>query len=314
MKRLACLLLALALLLPAAASADPEDWVVLSNGAFTLRFPDSMELYSVLEEDFGWNMDVLLDLEGTESTEATVALMVIYAGEDDWKYWMKTGAFPDDTGSSETMKRVTADEPPVDLDTGLDMSYALFRSGDEKRMLEAFIFQSEAGGTDYAVVCRYPANDGGKYSGVFHAILETLAFENVPEPSSSAAPSGTRGSFSVKSRWEYDGYHAVVKDVIVDRTSTNMYWIYAEAPVTNFRVEKLTWNDSTFRVKKAKQLYSKKKLGTQDVISVFDWLPEILPTVRIRAVNADGLEEVWYVSTNEENGDIILLSEEEMAY
>ena len=44
------------------------------------------------------------------------------------------------------------------------------------------------------------------------------------------------------------------------------------------------------------------------MISIRDWLPEILPTVRIKAVNAAGEEEVWYVSTNEENGDIILLT------
>ena len=43
------------------------------------------------------------------------------------------------------------------------------------------------------------------------------------------------------------------------------------------------------------------------------FLPEILPTVRFRAVNSEGVEEVWYVSTNEENGSIILLREEQVA-
>ena len=317
MKRLACLLLALAVLLPCAgAAADPEEWDYHTTADYTIRYPGYIDIYGVPEEETGWNMEVLEDPEGTSSTGSTVGIFIVYAGEDDWTYWLKRGSFPDERGHMEKMRRETVDEPPVDPDTGMETSYALFRSLDGARAAEAFIFDAEGEGLDYVVVCRYPADDGGEYSDVLHWMMETLTFTNTSGPSSgtSGAPSGIRGSFLVTDVWEYDGYHTVIKDVVVDKTSAGMYWIYVNSDVTKFKVEKLTWNDRTFKVKKARQLYSRKTLTTRDVIAIHDWLPEILPTVRIRAVNADGEEEVWYISTNEEDGSIILLSEEDVAY
>lgn len=309
MKRLGCLLLVLILMLPgAAALAVPETWETMSDGAYSVRYPDTMRSFSALKEEYGWDIDVALDVE---QENATVALLVIYAAPKDWQRWLVNGDYPDDRGERETMKRLPVDEPPVELKVDAEVHYALYRSGDGERMKEAFIVDPEGSELDFVLVCLYPANDEGGFRDTLHRMVETFSFTSAP--GGSTRPTAEGGSFHVVSSYEYDGQHQVVKDLVVNRKSTNIYWIFADLPVTRFRVEKLTWNEKTFRVRKAKQLYSRKKLDPSEVIAVFDWLPEVFPTIRFRAVNVDGIEEIWYVSTDEENGKIVLLSEQQMA-
>ena len=311
MKRIIGLLLAMLLLfgMTAQAGSDskqngPAELIeTMTDGNYSIRYPESMHGFSAV--DYDWLMDVVLDVE----TEETVALAIIFTGPEDWGKWLATGRFPDDRGNQEDMKRLSVDEPPAEMDVDADVYYALFQSPDGERIKEVFIVDPEEGTTDYVLVCIYPAGSEA-YRSTLLSMVETFSYAYAP---GTAALSNARGSFRVVGTYEYDGRHTVVKDVLVDRKAQNIYWIFTESPVTKFKIEKLTWNDKTFKVKKAKVLYSRKSLNTSEVVSVFDWLPEILPTVRFRAVNADGVEEVWYVSTNEENGSIILLSEEEVA-
>ena len=127
-----------------------------------------------------------------------------------------------------------------------------------------------------------------------------------------AALSGSRGSFSVTDAWKSDGSHTLIQEVVVDETADSAYWLIVKSPVTEFSMEKLTWDHSTFTVAEAEVLYSGEKLAAKSVIAIRGWLPEILPDVRFRAVNREGAEEIWYIATNEENGKIILFSEPEM--
>ena len=284
-----------------AACAETLD-ETMSDGNYSVSYPgDTMHGFSAV--DYGWDMDVVLDIEKEEK----IALAIVFTGEEDWEKWLKTGEYPDDSGKQEKMRRQVVDELPVDLNVDAETRYALYKSKDGARMKEVFIVDTE-GVYDYVLVCMYPAGDEEQRDRLL-SMVETFEYDH--EPGSSKL-TNSRGSFRVVDSYVYDGQHTVVKDVVVDKTAQNIYWIYAEAPVTKFKIERLTWNDRTFRVKKAKTLYTRRKLGTSEVIAVFDWLPEILPTVRFRAVNTDGTEEVWYVSTNEENGDIILMSEDEV--
>ena len=312
MKRLLCLLLTLAVLLPlGAAPAEGEGWKHLDNGIISISYPGNMLVYSVPAEDSGWEMDVIEDPDAADAAGSPVSMIIFPADIEDWMDWLNTGAFPDVTGRGEAMRDITPEDYPVDPDNGLDMTYALFQSADGQRMLEACIFYNEESDVQFLAVSRFPAENSEAYSGVFHAMVETLTFGDV---FGSSEASNARGSFRVVDRWDYDGWHTVVKDVTVDRESIHIYWIYAETDVTGFKIEKLTWNDDTFTVKKAKSLYTKKKLAEDEVVAVYAWEPEILPTWRFRAVNQEGEEEIWYVTTNEENGSILLLSEEDMAY
>ena len=291
-----------------AALAVPDTWETMSDGAYSVRYPDTMISFSALKEEYGWDIDVALDVE---QEDATVALLVIYAGPKDWQRWLADGDYPDDRGEREKMTRLPAEEPPAELKVDAEVHYALYRSADGERMKEAYIVDPEGSELDFVLVCLYPANDYGNFRDTLHQMVGTFTFTSAP--GGSTKPTAEGGSFHVVSSYEYDGQHQVVKDLVVNRKSTNIYWIFADLPVTRFRVEKLTWNDKTFRVKKAKQLYSRKKLDPSEVIAVFDWLPEVLPNIRFRAVNVDGIEEIWYVSTDEETGEIVLLSEQQMA-
>ena len=309
-KKIIVLLLALLLLFGTGAQAGAESaqtgsaelTETMTDGNYSIHYPASMHGFSAI--DYDWTMDVALDVE----TEETVALVIIFTGPEDWGKWLATGRFPNDRGEQETMKRLTVDEPPAEPAVDAETYYALFQSQDGREMKEVFIVDPEEGSTDYVLVCIYPAGSE-THRGTLLSMVETFSYAYAPGQS---ALSNARGSFRVVNSYEYDGRHTVVKDVVVNRKAQNIFWIFTESPVTKFKIEKLTWNDRTFKVKKAKVLYSRKKMETSEVVAVFDWLPEILPTVRFRAVNADGVEEVWYVSTNEENGSIILLSEEEM--
>ena len=303
-----CLLGILCLLVGVStASADgKETWDTLSDGNYSIRYPDdTMHGFSAI--DYDWEMDVVLDVEAEE----TVALAIVFTGPEDWEKWLSTGEYPDDKGHQEAMNRLIVDEPPTTPAVDAEIRYALYRSLDGKRMKEVFIVDPEEGTYDYVLVCMYPAGEE-RYRDRLLSIVETFTYEHSPGIGTENRITNVRGSFRVVDVYDYDGQHTVVKDVVVNRNAQNIYWIFVESPVTKFKVERLTWNDNTFRITKAKELYSRKTLNTHEVISVFDWLPEILPTVRFRAVNVDGEEEVWYVSTNEENGDIILLSEEEV--
>ena len=304
MKRLVCLLLILAVLLSCtAALAAKKEWEYQGDGGYVINCPADMQIYSTLEDEVGWNMDVIDDLKGSEVTGSTVAILVCYVGEDVWKNWMENGIITDERGNLETMARMPVDEPPVDTDTGLEASYALFRSGDGLRMAEFYAFKREGRDTDYVVICRYPANDKGKYSDTFHKMIETLGFAD------GSTPAAARGSFALHGTWEYDGYHTVIKDVSINKNVENLYWLFVESDVTKFKMEKLTWDEKTYKVKKAKQLYSRKKLTTQDVLSMFDAAPGKLPGVRIRALNRNGKEEIWYIGASQTDGSMMLLSE-----
>ena len=316
MRKRGILLLILAILLPcAAALADPEEWEYHVTDEYTIRYPDYIRIYGVPEEETGWNMEVFEDPEDRETTGVPVMTIILRAGADDWTEWLETGAFPDEQGHTEPMRRMAADEPPVDLHTGLETRYALFISDDGTRMTEAFVFDPEEGDTDYVVLCRFPANDGGWYSDVQHWMIETITFTGAePEPGAPAL-SGARGSFYVTAdNWEYDGTHEVIRDVTVEKDALSRYFIFVTSEVKNFRAEKLTWDDRTFKISKVRTLYSAKELNPRNVIAVWDWIPEIFPNVRIQAVNANGDREVWYISASGEDGSMILLSEEETVY
>ena len=285
-----------------AACAEKTLDETMSDGNYSINYPgDTMRGFSAV--DYDWDMDVVVDIE----IEEKVSLAIVFTGEEDWEKWLETGEYPDDVGEQEKMERQVVDEPPVDLNVDAEVRYALYKSTDGARMKEVFIVDTR-GIYDYVLVCMYPAGDE-EYRNLLLSMVETFEYDHDP---AGSRPTNLRGSFRVVDSYDYDGQHTVVKDVVVDKNAQNIYWIFTETPVTKFKIERLTWNDRTFRVKKAKTLYTRKKLGTSEVIAVFDWLPEILPTVRFRAVNADGVEEVWYVSTNEENGEIILMSEDEV--
>jgi len=312
MKRLICLLLALAVLLPAAAMAEEEGWKTQTNGGYTIRLPAYMQVYSVIDDEIGWDLDVLEDPAGTDAAGSTVSILICFAGADDWMYWRDEGIILDERGRLEEMERLEVDEPPADIDAGMETSYAAYLSGDGTRVAELYVFDPEEGDTDYVVICRYPARDGGKYSDPLHEMLETLSFAESLPSWGEDEPSGARGAFFLTGRWEYDGWHEVIKDVVVDKKVSDMYWIYVSEDVTRVKVEKLTWNTRTLKVKSAKSLYTVKKLTPKQVLAIHGRLPDGLPTVRIRCVNAQGLEEVWYVGRDADNGSPLLLSEEEV--
>ena len=160
MKRFVCLLLALAILLPgAAALADPEEWEYQSNGDYTIRYPDYMNIYSVLKEEYGWDMDVLES--AAETGEEEFSVVILYAGMDDWLSWLETGSFPDIQGNMEKMGRVEVDEPPVDIRTGMETTFAQYMSADGKRMREVWIFDADEGDLDRVVICRWAADADG---------------------------------------------------------------------------------------------------------------------------------------------------------
>jgi len=311
MKRFAGFLLAALMLWGATAPALPgnaraeaaELTETMTDGNYSIRHPAGMHGFSAV--DYDWPMDVALDVE----SEETVALAIVFTGPEDWGKWLATGQFPDDRGRQERMKRLPVDEPPAEIPVDAEVYYACYQSTDGRRMKEVFIVDPAEGTSDYVLVCIYPAGSES-HRGTLLSMVQTFSYAWAP---GTSALSNARGSFRVVDAYDYDGRHTVVKDVVVDRKAQNIYWIFTESPVTKFKIEKLTWNDKTFRVTRAKALYTKKKMATSEVVAVFDWMPEILPRVRFRAVNAEGVEEVWYVSTNEENGSIILLSEEEVA-
>ena len=304
MKRLVCLLLAL-LLFPCVVSlADLEDWEYYESWDFTIRYPDYLQVYGVPEEETGWNMDVFEETDGTdENGKPHILLCVIRAAEEDWALWRETACFPDTWGEMEQFQRLPVDEPDINLEVSMDMAYALYRSLDGMWTREVIFLESPTEDLDYVIVLQFPTEDDGNYQNILHWMLDTLTFPNLGTAS---------GSFTLRSEYTAAGDTAVA-EVQIDEEAPAI-WLYAEALITDFAVEQVEWDDAAFTVSAVTTLYSTPRLSPGDVIAIRAYMPDMLPTLRIRGINPEGTEEIWYITESGMDGSLMLLSEADVLY
>ena len=308
MKHFVCLLLALVLLPLTAAWADLDDWESTGDDGFSIRYPDYMAVYGVPEEETGWNMLVLEDPDGRdENGRPQILLYVLRADEATWSNWKEMGSFPNIYGEYEPMQKLTVDEPPI-LDepeelvmhVTMDMSYSLYQSMDGKWWQEVFIFDHPTA-DDFVVICHFPANDGGWYSNVLHWMIATMEFDDMDDIGNGAPYAGSC-SFSLLVDNIYDNPY---QEIILDEEAEPM-WLFADPAVSSFVLEEVEWDDP-FTLSGVTPLYTDDLFTPDEALAIYAYVPDMMPVLRVRGINAEGAEEVWYVSESGEDGSLMLI-------
>ena len=298
MKRFACLLLVIMLLPCAAALAEEEYDYYESALGFSILYPVSLLKASVATSaETGWDTVVFEPVSKKEKAAMTVCLV----DHEAWTQWEKSG-FPDFLGGKDLAKRVKVDEPDVEMEEiTMDMSYAKYQSKNGKRIAEVVILQSPTDDLDYVIAARYPSGRN-RWGEVFRQMMESMLFTRLGSSS---------GSFVM--RYNFTGDGLTYSEVTVDEEAEPA-WLYAESDVTDFVLERVEWDDASFTVTGAETLYTDERFTGGEALCIRAYYPDMLPTLRIRAVNSVGEEETWYITQSGMDGQLLMLNEEELLY
>lgn len=298
MKRLLCLLLALCLLGGLPALADEDDWEYYDSiFGYSLRYPSFiMETYGVPAEEEGRDMEVFVAADEEEEVDASLTCYMIQ--DDDSSDWEQDNEFAD--WEAKGFRPVQVHELDFELKTVMDMYYRMYISQDQREMLELIMLDPSASSLEpagaYVFAIRYPVGNPGYWRDIILGILNTLEFPR----------QGTHvGAFDLL----YDLCGDIsLTDVVVDEDAEPLF-LYPDAGVTNLRLEKVTWNDETFTVAGTETLCAVDSFNGEEALRIFCYFEDFLPVLRVKAVNAQGEEECWYLSISGRNGSLQLLEE-----
>lgn len=294
MKKGMCVLLALTVLLGLSARADTDDWEIHESAfGFTMLYPAFLlDAYGVPAADAWWDTEMF----EPRASDADAAMWYLAVPEDGGQDW-----------EGEGWQRLTVDEPSVEMDVPFDLRYALYQSENGETLLEEVRLQSPVAdfgyeaGFEYVFDLRFPAEDDGGWRDIFERMLETAAFP--PQPAQA-------GSFRLD--FFYGGAAGMqFIPVIVDEEAEPVV-LRAQAEVSDFVLEKLTWDEETFSVSGTDTLYAADTFTFGDNLEIFCYFSDVLPDLRIRCVNGDGEAECWYLFQSGRDGSLLLLSEDEI--
>lgn len=287
MKRIACALLTLALLFGLTAWAEEEEWETYeSDFGYSIRYPAS-----------------LVKADRASQAGEEMDLFVPKAGWNGAVMWCRLVTDPDAPDwEAEGYERQTVDEPSVEMaDVPLDMHYRLFESADWAEMLEEVRLADDDGGFEYVFDLRFPSLDEEGWREIFEAMLETVQYP----PQGAVA-----GSFGL---WfDLDG-DISFEDVVVDEDADPII-LYPDPGVRDFVLEEVVWDEETMTIEGAKPLYQAEEFTGAESLRIFCYIPDVLPTLRVRAVNAQGEAECWYIFQSGRDGSLLLLSESDVLF
>lgn len=288
MKKIACVCLALFMLLGHAGLADGEDWERYDSVfGFSILYPaEWMDAYGIPAEEAGWDTEMFAPRD--ESGAAMWCQMITDPALPDWE--------------GEDWRRVTVDEPSVEMDVSLDMDYALYLSADGTEMVEEIRLLSPVSvldcpaGFEYVFDLRFPAADEAGWRETMERMLETVSF-----PPQAAEAGSFRLEFFEDRGLEFT-------DVWVDEEAEPIVLMPLRA-VENFALEKLTWDDEAFQVIETETLFAADALAPGDSLKIYCWFSDVLPDLRVRCVSENGEAECWYLFQSGRDGSLMLLSE-----
>lgn len=97
-------------------------------------------------------------------------------------------------------------------------------------------------------------------------------------------------------------------DITVDEGGAQLS-LWANDAVTDFTLEQLDWFAPEAPAVTAR--YAAAELPAKHGLNITAELPEVLPTLRVRCIGADGTPECWYIACSGEDGAMLLLSAED---
>ncbi len=296
MKKILCLLFVLCLCLASCAAEEESLDFHESVLDYTVEYPsDLLTVYGVPEEEEGYNYDAFEPLSG-EAARLTVNVL----SASQWPDWRNTG-FPALLTLTPDAQKVVVDEPNVEMsEVSMDMTFAAYRSADGTRLAETAVLESPTDDTLYVVVAQFPADDPNGWQETFEYMMETMVFPRV----------GARGGAFVLS-YSFPG-GMEIREITIDEEA-EPFWLYADPAVKNFALEEVVWDDSTFTVTETKPLYETAVLSGE-ALRIRSFIPDMLPTLRVRCVDEEGDEEIWYITESGMDGHLMLVSEADILF
>ena len=273
-------LLFLILAVCSAACAE-EDWLTFhSSFGFSVQYPDSLVSPETAEfEPAGKTAEWFLPVSG----DAEAGMVCWLAADPDEPDWTALG-----------YRRMPVDEPAVEMETDMDMAYSLYRSEASGGILEEVRLDSPEG-FQYVFDVRFPEDDPEDWQGLFELMLESVAF-----PPQAAAAGSFRLSFSPEESQPLGA-------VILEEDAEPM-WLILTADVTDFALEQVIWDDSTFQPADTVTLWAADGLSAKDSLEIRSYIPDMLPDLRVRCTGASGNAECWYLADSGQTGSLMLIS------
>ena len=302
MKRFFCLLLALCLLFPAALA---EEWE--GDG-------DDWTLY---ESPFGWSLwyDAglfLLD-DGRADGAVVICPRDLYTElpQRDEKGGI---AAPRDPLNQAVLRIAALMEPaaapgwtpppegePSEREMDLSLPYECTTVYVEDETIGRYtldnLFVLLPDAFFYAYIS-YPEDDPDGWGEMLWDVLCTLEF-----PAQPAVNDDFRLDFF---RDDADG--TPFTDVILDEDAVAIV-LLPYRTMTDFRLETPIWDEENFTVSDALTVYTAASLSPGDNLRIFVYFEDILPTLRARYTDADGMEQCWYFTESGRDGSLLLMDD-----
>ena len=279
MKRLCCIALALCFLccaVPGVAEEDGEGWTLFeSRFGFTLLYPQDQ--ISFWEDEFdGEEAECFCPWED----HSGVAVL------------MCTG--------SHLSAGLWEDQTPISLDetdVWLEYPYEMTAYTDGDVITEQWIVSAADG--DCVFIIQYEVGDYQGWAPLFHSVLETLEFPNQP-----AVNADFRLDF-------FQGGAAGMRfiDVMAEEDAEPLVLLPLQ-DMKSVSLEKVSWDEDAFAPAAAEAVYTAPILSPGDNLRVFCGFGDVLPTLRIRYMDADGLWQCLYIAQSGRDGSLLLIPED----
>ena len=290
MKRLICLLVALSLLFCLSAHADEADWIDYDSiFGFNMLYPVlMMDAYVIPKSEMGYDLEVWQPKESDTGAYLTCCL----SQDPSWPNWASYGY---------TLQAV--DEPDVEMkNAAMDMNYRLLLSPDGKEYVEEVRLQSPVAalglpaGFEYVFDLHFTVADPDLWRLTLEDIVESAAF-----PQQNTHTGFIDLSFDLSD-------DITLIEVIVDEDA-EPFFLHPDAGVTDFTLEKVTWDDETFTVVDSQVLYTADRFTGAEALCIYSYIPEMLPDLCIHYINPNGEAEYWLITESGEDGHMMLMDE-----
>lgn len=302
MRKIACILLALALLAAFPAGAEEAEWEAYECEFGVSFFYDASEfgvdvstkdgavlVYPLaLAEKEGEKNAYGFDLAWKDpQNQACIRISAPYNGGSAW-------AKPEGWTPPEEFE-------PLEGDAGWALPGWISRHVINDDIIgpcacDEMVFE----GTDelYFLYEAYMEGDPDGWGEALWAVVETLEFPAQPAKA---------GSFRLD--FFYGGAAGMQFIPVEVNEEAEPIVLRAQAAVSDFVLEKLIWNDEDITVSGTETLYAADSFAPGDNLEIFCYFSDVRPDLRIRCVNAQGKAECWYLFQSGRDGSLLLLSE-----
>ncbi|MBQ7454961.1 MAG: hypothetical protein IJS53_00840 [Clostridia bacterium] len=188
-----------------------------------------------------------------------------------------------------------SEEISLELDLALPCAYSVWEA-DGTAFEQLTVYATDEA---WVFLLLYPADDPDGWGAALRGALLTLEF-----PPQAAVAGSFRLDF-------FQGGAAGMRFLpVVVEEDADPFVLMPRDTVTDFVLERLEWDFEGFTVASAETVYAADVLEPGDNLLISSWFTDVLPTLRVRCVNAAGQAECWYLFQSGRDGSLMLWGED----